>query len=91
MTYTDQQLSQEEELASYFLPISDIALYIRVDASELRNDIANEDSDVSKSYRRGKLTTRIEIHKQEIDLAKVGSPTALDNARRSLLSMEDDE
>jgi len=91
MTLDNQQLNKIEELASIFLPISDIALYLNVDAADLRMEIANEYSDASKAYRRGKLNTRIAIHEQEIQLAKVGSPTALENAHRSLLSMEDDE
>lgn len=43
------------------------------------------------AYNRGKVATKVELRKQEIMLAKVGSPVALDNCHRALLDMEDDE
>ena len=48
-------------------------------------------SDVEKAYHRGKVSTKLELRKQEIMLARVGSPLALENSRRALLDMEDDE
>lgn len=48
-------------------------------------------TDVSKAYRRGKAASKVKLHSQEMMLAQVGSPLALENARDNLLDMEDDE
>lgn len=91
MDYSKEQLEQVEKLATVFMPISDIALIIEVNPEELRADIADETTEVSRRYRRGKAITKLELHTQEMQLAKVGSPLALENARKNLLDMEDDE
>jgi hypothetical protein len=89
--YTQEQLEQVEKLSSIYMKITDIALVIEVDPHELRADIANECSEVSRRYRRGKATSKAELLAQEMQLAKVGSPLALQNAHNNLLDMEDDE
>ena len=91
MDYSKEQLEKVEKLATVFMPISDIALIIEVNPEELRADIADEMTEVSRRYRRGKAITKLELHTQEMQLAKVGSPLALENARKNLLDMEDDE
>ncbi len=91
MDYSAEQLERVEQLASIYMKPSDIALIIGVDPTVLRGDIADEQSEVSIRYRRGKAITKVELHKQEMQLAKVGSPLALENARNNLLEMEDDE
>ncbi len=91
MTYSQPVLQKIEEFASIYLKISDIAAILDVPADVLRSDIADRSSDVSKAYRRGKATSKVELHSQEMMLAKVGSPLAIENAHRNLLDMEDDE
>ncbi|MCD8395327.1 MAG: hypothetical protein LUC85_10960 [Bacteroidales bacterium] len=46
---------------------------------------------VSKAYRRGNAASKVKLHSQEMMLAQVGSPLAIENAHRNLLDMEDDE
>ena len=91
MNFSKEELQQVEQLASIFLPISDIAVILGKHPDELREDIKNRSTDVSKCYYRGKATSRVELHTQEMMLAKVGSPLALQNAADNLMSMEDDE
>lgn len=91
MDYSAEQLEKVEQLASVYMAIRDIALIIEVDDTVLRADIADETSEVSRRYRRGKAISKVEILKQEMQLAKVGSPMALENVRNNLLEMEDDE
>lgn len=88
---TEAQLEQVEKLSSIYMKISDIALIIEVEPEQLRAEISNESTEVSRRYRRGKATSKAELLAQEMQLAKVGSPLALENARRNLLDMEDDE
>lgn len=91
MSYSETELEQVEKFASIFLPISDMAVILGIPADVLRSDIKNRKTAVSQRYYRGKATSRVELHTQEMMLAKVGSPLALENAARNLLDMEDDE
>lgn len=91
MEYEKEILSQIEKFASIYLKISDIAVILDVPADVLRSDIADRSTEVSKAYRRGKAGSKVKLHSQEMMLAQVGSPLALENARRNLLDMEDDE
>lgn len=91
MNYSDNDLQQIEKFASIYLKISDIAVILGIPADVLRADIADRSTDVSKAYRRGKADSKVKLHSQEMMLAQVGSPLALENAKRNLLDMEDDE
>ena len=91
MDYTVEQLDQVERLASIYMPITDIALIIEVDASQLRSDIAAKVTEVARRYLRGKALAKVQLRDQEMKLAKVGSPLALENVQNNLLDMEDDE
>lgn len=91
MTYSPEKLTMIEKLASLYMTISEIASIIDVPAETLRRDVASKGSDVEKAYTHGKVSTKLELRKQEMMLARVGSPLALENSRRALLDMEDDE
>ena len=89
--YSEEILTQIEQYASIYLPISDMAVILDIPAEKLREDISNKKSEVSKRYFRGKATSKVKLHNQEMLLAYVGSPLALENAQRNLMDMEDDE
>ena len=91
MTYTDKELQQIEVMAGLYLTITDIALILGTKPEELRRDIGVVGSPAHKAYQKGKVTRKVELRKQEIQLAQVGSPLALENARLALIEMEDDE
>lgn len=91
MTYSPEILEQVEKLASIYLRISDIAVVIDVPADILRADVADRNNEVSRAYRRGKVASRVKLYQQEMLLAQVGSPLAIENTHRNLLDMEDDE
>lgn len=91
MTYSENELKEVERYASIYLKITDIAVILDVPADVLRSDIADRSTDVSKAYRRGKAESKVKLHTQEMMLAQVGSPLAIENAHRNLLDMEDDE
>lgn len=91
MVYTEEQLKQVEQFASIYLKISDMAVILDVSPTLLREDIADRKSEVSKRYHRGKAASRVKLLHQEMQLAYVGSPLALENTRNNLLDMEDDE
>ena len=89
--YTPEQLNQVEQYASIYLKISDMAVILDVPAEQLRSDIADRSTEVSKRYHRGKAASKVKLLHQEMQLAYVGSPLALENAQRNLMDMEDDE
>ena len=91
MKYSDNELKQIEKFASIYLKISDIAVILDSPAGVWRWDRAGRSTDVSKAYRRGKAASKVKLHTQEMMLAQVGSPLAIENAHRNLLDMEDDE
>lgn len=91
MQYSEEILEQVEKYASIYLPISDIALILDIPAEVLREDIADRGNPVSRAYLKGKAASKVKLRAQEMKLAMVGSPLALENARKNLLDMEDDE
>ena len=91
MNYTIEQIENIEKLSSLYMKISDIALIIGVDENLLRQDVENTSSAISLAYRKGKALRKLELRKQEMELARVGSPLALENAQKALIDMEDDE
>ncbi len=91
LEYSDEVLEQIEQYASIYLKISDMSVILDVPAEQLREDIADRSTEVSKRYHRGKATSKVKLLHQEMQLAYVGSPLALENAQRNLMDMEDDE
>lgn len=91
MDYTEEQLTQIEQYASIYLKISDMAVILGISAIQLREDIADKSTEVSRRYHRGKAASRVKLLHQEMQLAYVGSPLALENTRNNLFDMEDDE
>jgi len=91
LEYTNEVLEQIEQYASIYLKISDMAVILDVPAEQLREDIADRSTEVSKRYHKGKASSKVKLLHQEMQLAYVGSPLALENAQRNLMDMEDDE
>ncbi len=91
MDLSQETLEQIEKYASIYLPISDIAILLGIPADVLRDEIRNKRSAASQAYHRGKAASRVKLNHQEMLLAQVGSPLAIENAHRNLLEMEDDE
>ena len=91
MTFTKEQLENIEKWAAIYMPISDIAILLSIPADMLRDEIRNKNTEASLAYHRGKAASRLKLHHQEMLLAQVGSPLAIENAHRNLLDMEDDE
>jgi IS30 family transposase len=91
MTFTEEELKQIEQMASLYMSISDIATILGVWPEELRRQIKIKGNLVSIAYNKGKTMRKLELRKQEIQLAQVGSPLALEIARQALIDMEEDE
>jgi len=86
-----QHIDRIEEMASLLMSITDIAAMIECDEMELRDAIADKSTDISKAYRKGKAQTTYELRKNEIALAKIGSPMAVELAERYRIEQNSDE
>jgi hypothetical protein len=67
-----------KEYAACLMSIPDIAVLAGVNMDELKEQIADRSSAVSKAYYLGKAETVLEIRRQEVALAKAGSPLAVE-------------
>lgn len=91
MHYSPEQLEKIKELASQLMRPDHIALLIGADPEELKRKIKHKGSDVYNAYETGKAETILELRKQEIKLALLGSPLAVDMVRRFLVDQEENE
>lgn len=91
MHYSNEELKQIREYASDLVKISDMAALMEVDEDELRKCIAEKNNPARTAYLRGKAETTHLLHKQELELAKVGSPLAIQLTGSYLIDMSNDE
>jgi hypothetical protein len=80
-----------EELAKFLTPISEIAILMDVRPDDLRLAIRDRNSEVSRAYYRAKAETSLTLRKQEIELANVGSPLAVQLTNAYMVAMDSDE
>ena len=88
MEYNEEQLNKIEEYAALLTTISDMAVLLDIDEDDLRNDIALKTTAVSIRYRKAKALTELELRRQEIELAKLGSPIAIDLVQKYKLNQQ---
>lgn len=91
MDYSDEFIEKVRELAEALTPVSDIAALLDVDESILRDELCNKLSPVRKAYIKGKATTALALRRQELELAKVGSPLAVQLTAAYIKDMKIDE
>lgn len=91
MDFSTEQIERIAELAAILTPVSDMAVLLGIDADELRHEIRNRTSPVSLAYYRAKAETAMRLRRQELELAAVGSPLAVQQVSRYLLDMDTDE
>lgn len=80
MELTIDELNKIEEMAAAFMPPAEIAILISIpsDRRDLFIEIckSHKSSDIYLYYQRGKLTSKYELRKTVVKLAKAGSPAA---------------
>lgn len=91
MEYSPDFLSRVAELASQLTPIRDMAVLLDVEEDALRLAVAESSDPVSMAYRKAKAATALELRRQEIGLAKLGSPLAVQLTAGYLRDMTADE
>ncbi|MDE7159376.1 MAG: hypothetical protein K2O24_00825 [Muribaculaceae bacterium] len=91
MHFTDKQLEDIRQYAANFFTLPEIAIIADVPEDELRAGVADKSSEVYAAYMRGKYSTLAAIRAQEIELARAGSPVAIENAAAMLRDMNASE
>lgn len=91
MKYSEEQLKEVKELASQLMRPDHIALLIGVNQEEFKRNIKHKVSEVYKAYETGKAETILELRKQELQLAKLGSPLAVEMVNQFRIDQEQNE
>ncbi len=91
MDYSTEQIERIKDLAACLTPISDIAVLLDIDIDALRMDIHDRTNPISRAYYHAKADISLKLRKQEIELANVGSPLAVQLTNSYLLNMDSDE
>lgn len=89
--YSKEQIATIRNCASNLMKIDDIAAILDIDADELRSEIANRHTEVSKEYRKAKAQTILEFRMSELQMARNGSPQAVQLLSQFLNDMNDNE
>lgn len=80
MKLEKEELEQLEEMAAALMPAAEIAILLNIDfesRSLFVDQCKNHKSTaVYQAYQRGRLTTKLELRKTVVKLAKAGSPAA---------------
>lgn len=86
-----QIIDRVTELAADLTPVSDIAVFLDVNEDLLRMELRSPSSPLGRAYRRTKAETSLALRRQELALARVGSPLAVQMAASYLRDMDADE
>lgn len=80
MIFDDEILQRIEDMAGALLPPDEISILLGLGADERDEFVEvcrnHRSSKVYEAYHRGRLTTKYELRKTVIRLAKAGSPAA---------------
>ena len=88
MEYNSSQLEKVQEYAGLLMTVSDISVLIGVNEDIFREDISNKNTAVSIAFRKGQIETVLELRKQEIEMAKLGSPMAVELIQKYIIDQK---
>lgn len=91
MNFNDETVNRIGELAALLTPVRDIAAIMGIDEDMLRLELATKGSPAREAYLRAKALTTLELRRQEIELARIGSPLAVQLTASYLSDMTSDE
>lgn len=76
MDENEDLLDKIREYSGLFFTPDEIVILLELNDTEFKKCLRNKQSKTYKAYMLGKLTTMAEIRKNQISLAKNGSPNA---------------
>lgn len=75
-------------LAAELTPVRDIAALLDMEEDALRAELAMPGSPMRRAYLKAKARTALEMRRRELELARVGSPLAVQMAGAYLRDMD---
>lgn len=91
MKYSEDQLAKIKELAGQFMRPDHIALLIGVEQEAFKRNIKHRGHPAYTAYETGKAETIQELRKQEMKLAMLGSPLAVEMVNNFRIDQEQNE
>lgn len=88
MTFSNEQLEKIRELAGYLMRPDQIARLIDIPPEKLKTAIKQKNSPAQIAYETGKAETILEFRKQEVTMAKMGSPLAVELMERFIIDQK---
>ena len=89
--YSKEILEKIKEYAGYLLLPDQIAQLLEIDKKEFKDNLRKKNHPLAKAYENGKLETILELRKQEIQLAKLGSPMAVELVNKFIIEQKQGE
>lgn len=87
MDYSNDLLTQIQDLSSQLTPPAEISALLDIDETELRADLNTLGNPARKAFMKGYALTALRLRKQNIDLVDAGSPAADEACRGYLRKM----
>ncbi len=89
--YSEEILEKVKEYAGLFLLPAQITRLLDLDLQEFKSNLRKINSPLKVAYEKGKFETLLELRKQEIDLAKLGSPMAIELVKGFIIEQKQGE
>lgn len=86
--FTQETIDSVARLASDLTPVRDIAALLDIDEDLLRAELAIPSSPVRRAYLKARAQTSLDMRRRELELARVGSPLAVQMAGAYLRDLE---
>ncbi len=86
--YSEETLNKIKEYAGYLLKPDQIARLLDIDQRKFKEFLRDRNHPVTTAYESGKCETILEIRKQEIQLAKLGSPLAIELVNKFIIEQK---
>ncbi len=89
--YSEETLQRVKEYSALFLNPVQICRLLDLKLTEFKADIRKPEHPLRVAYEKGKFETVLELRKQEIDLAKLGSPMAIELVNSFIIEQKQSE
>ena len=76
MNLNEEQLAVIRDMASHFMPPSEISVMIGVSADDFRSCLQDENHPAYRAYKEAKIASVLELRRKIVGMAKKGSPQA---------------
>lgn len=88
MQYSLEQLEMIKKYASELMRPDHISLLMGIDQDEFKRKIRHRGGEAYIAYETGRAETILELRRQELKLAKLGSPLAVEMVHKFLIDQD---